>query len=117
MRASWFTPSTSITYALRQASGAQLLRTYSERVTLNGKSVMGNSRGIDNSKSVALTLSHIEAGPRHLRTANIAPNAVDHRRIRHGFDIIQIVCGEIGRSGLDMRLVHGGVKRRACSQR
>ena len=86
---------------------AQLvLRTYSERVILDGKSVMSNPRGIHNPKSVALTLSYIDAGPRYLRTANIASNTVDHCRIRYGFDIILIVRGEKGCGGLNIYLGH-----------
>ena len=86
---------------------AQLvLRTYSERVILDGKSVMSNPRGIHNPKSVALTLSHIDAGPRHLRTSNITSNTVDHRRVRYGFDIPHICGGEIGRGGLNIYLGH-----------
>ena len=70
---------------------------------------MSNARGIHNPKSVALTLSDIDAGPRHLRAANIAPNAVDHGRIRDAFEIIRIIYGEIGCGGLNNYLVHGVV--------
>ena len=72
-------------------SAQLVLRTYSERVTLDGKSVLSNPRGIHNPKSVALTLSHIDAGPRHLRTSHIASNTVNHRCIRYGFDISDIL--------------------------
>ena len=85
------------------------VHTHSERVVRDGKSVISNAGGIHNPKSVALTLSDIDAGPRHLRAANIAPNPVDHGRIRDAFEIVRIIYGEIGCSGLNNYLVHGGI--------
>ena len=79
---------------------------------LDGKSVVSNARGIHDPEPVALALSDIDAGPRHLRTVNIASNAIDHRRIWHRLDIIDIGCREIGFGRLDMRLVYGYIDER-----
>jgi len=59
-------------------------------MSLDGETIAGVARSVYYPHAIAFALDNVDAAPRHARSSDVAPNAVDETRVGYTF-----VCGDI----------------------